>query len=436
MKIKLIILVIALVIAGGAGYLIADAYSDGRTVASFVLSRAALDLGARSEVKPLTNVIRHGSLELSYNGEDGIYLGGKAYFSDSEIMLEGLKTNATGTDIDADVRICDDYIYLTERNILEDTYGIARGEAASDLEASIFAPDSGSKYALTDKEYSALHSLLSDYDKDGDLTDYVCERLKEILISNAAFTTKITDEKRVTEVILTCDGTARVLTELYEFLSSDGRMRKLAEKIDKIETTLTGGAEGSFIAAYDDYLAIMGGSVKSISDSLSGNYEKLITLSLTSSKYTLALRSAALIFNGETVLTLDAGEAGLRRSDEITVSAGKKQFIYETDELDRTVRASLRDGVTGGAIMQLSADKNSGTYTLTAGETAIGGKLDSELLKTDLTLDYISSPKGYESVKLSLTVREVDVMPKALQFAGIDEITDADVKRWIDKIYD
>ena len=141
-------------------------------VATRAVAGAVDDFSARKEFKPiidtLSSAFEYGSMDVSFknlteNGGDywdkETSFMGKLYFSKNAMLLDDVNLTLNGERISGEAYVSDEYIYVKEDNILKGTCGVYLPEFEYELKNSIFAPDSGSKYALDRDTYDRIITL-------------------------------------------------------------------------------------------------------------------------------------------------------------------------------------------------------------------------------------------------------------------------------------
>ena len=255
MKTKLVAIILSAVLLLGGAAVGLTVYNN---TPEFVARNAILgmfqDLIKRDEINPLYNMITQGSLEASVSeftedGEDLLEdtsIAGKLYFSKEAFMLENADVKLFGGDFHAsgDIYLSDELIYIKEDHILGGAYGITPKELSADLRSSIFAPDSGSEYAIPDEEvFDAITETSDSADLDAMKKDaekllkkYIKQAWK-IICDDAEFDSETTDvrlngEKKTVRVVtidVDTDAMASMLRDAYDFLKNDGDVVKFIE---------------------------------------------------------------------------------------------------------------------------------------------------------------------------------------------------------------
>ena len=112
-------------------------------------------------------------------------------------MLNDVNCKIDGIAISGSAGITNDLIYISEEHILKDAYGIKISSLAEDLKASIFAPDSGSKYRMDKKTYDKIIEFLErdsdseEFKKDAtNLIKKISEKIIDIINDNTVIKTE------------------------------------------------------------------------------------------------------------------------------------------------------------------------------------------------------------------------------------------------------
>ena len=255
-KIALII-VLAIVLVGatiaGLIYINSPAIVTARAIKGGIT-----DLKNRDEISPFLKTLKRGSVEFSLSNikEDGEAINanasGKVYFSERNkaVMLSDVELKYESFKVNGEAYLSSKEFYVEENNILKGAYGAEFEDLATELSKSIFAPKSGSEYALDQEIYDKLIDILENLDEGKKMTKdakklakSILKDIEKIIIDNADVESGITRERLL-------DGKAKVR---LIHISIDSRDIEDIE-IDILNYLLDSEELENFIDEYEDTL--------------------------------------------------------------------------------------------------------------------------------------------------------------------------------------
>ena len=459
---KLIIAAIAIVlVVGGVLVGIAIYNNQPNVVVRNALLNTIEDLGKRDEIAPVANMLEKGSLEFKaetdgdtfpLGGED-ISASGKMYFSKDAFMLDGLKFKyGDEISLTGSAYVSEDLIYVQNKEILDGTYGVVRGEMAKAFKKSAIADEIPEEYI------DLVMQILEDYDngKDQDLKKdlekYVEKYVKTAVLAlekNADYEAetdevKINGEKvsaRVIEVTIDGDTLAAIIEAVGEELESDKKLRKLVlDYADDYEDYLQeyGILEDDLDEMYDQLVEAVVDSADLVEDLL----EEEIVIRVVTAKTSAKLMQLSVDYDKETLFTLDIGRAGIKKTntislnvaDMVTVKYNIKTNTSKAYEAELTYQLDGEKKAT--TLGKISVDHKKETFKLTIPEADItaSGKFSSKNGVTTITLNKITGAVEIkEGFKLTLVIDENDKMPKpASKVTNVFKITEEDIEEFAD----
>ena len=459
---KLIIAAIAVVlVVGGVLTGIAIYNNQPNVVVRNALLNTLEDLGKRDEIAPLANMMEKGSLEVKaeVDGDEfpmideDINASGKMYFSKDAFMLDGLKFKyGDEISLTGSAYIDEDVIYVQNKEILDGTYGIVRGEMAKAFKKSVLAEE------IPEENLDLIAQILEDYD-DGkdlelkkDLEKYVEKYVKiavKALEENAEYEAendevKINGEKvnaRVIEVTINGETLAAIAEAVVDELANDKDLRK----------TILGYAEGyeEFLQdegileddledMYDELMETLEDSVDSVEELL----EEDIVIRVVTAKTSAKLMQLSVDYDKETLFTLDIGKAGIKKTDTVSLTIADMatvQYNIKTND-SKAYEAELTFKLDGEkkatTLCKISVDHKKDTFKVSIPEADIvaSGKFVSKSGVTTITLNKITGAVELkEGFELTLIIDEKDKMPKPeSKVTNIFKITEEDIEEFSD----
>lgn len=490
MKRKLLIIIAAVVLLVGVGIGIGVAvYSNQpENIAIGAVQSALNDIVDREEIRPVYNMLQKGSLavsvdEIKLENQDmltGGRLEGKLYFSPDALMLRDAKITYKGIEADGNIYLSDKFFYAEEKSIVGGAYGAPLKDLADDLRGSIFAYGSGSEYAMTDEElYNTLVAALEtsgnkalrrDAEK---LLEKHSAKIWNIFCDNVDFEKESDDVRlngektavRVVRITIDDRAMANIITDLYEYLVEDESIPKFLDKYSDTLLPLMENAYGIRIndtdtlgEFYEETLANMADKVERHCDEIETSIlPKSIIIEIITKKTSNDLLKLSVELSGYpswSNFSIDFGKQGIKKTNEIRLTANYKNISYTVTENNKKAYTAIIK-VDKTEFATVSIERSRGEYSIEWGDREDGylikGTIDSKRGKTSLTVDKVirsyaedATWLGFDvleyrqdtyKTKISLVIDESDRMPSApKRYDRITEITDADVKSWLDTL--
>ncbi len=466
MTIKMIAATAACVTVVGGGVTTTAVVNSPKVVTANAISSMIEDVFAREEIEPVYNMLKGGSLEMQVSEVkekdvdllNGTSCSGKVYFSKDALMFEDLKMQYGNFKIDADLYLSQDTVYISEEEILDGAYGIKMDTLAEDLEDSIFAYGSGSKYSIPDKELyetlvegleGATNSKKATKDAKKILKKYLKKAVK-IINKNVEYSSEGEkeslngDKKNVRVITVTMDEEALsdIIYEFYEFLVEDEALINHFEKYeDQYSAFVTGmtGEYDSMAEWYEDILDEAEDTIEDLCDEIADarNFPK-VELTLYTPKAQAKVLKMELDVGKKNVFTLDFGTKGVKKTDMVTLEVYGEEITYEIKKNDsKSYKASLE--YEGEEIMGISVNRSKGTFNFEAGEYQVKGRLENRSKQIYIAIEEIVESYGQReytyTTDLEILITEKDKMPSIPKdFDTIADIKERDVDRVIERI--
>ena len=477
-----IVVVVAVLGIAVAGYWFLN---SPEVVAYRALRMAAIDFTEREEIEPLLNTFKKGSAEFNLNkitkGNEVPFDGqasGKLYFSSNAFtgnafMLSDFTFKYDSIDINGDLYISDEEIYVDESQVLQGAYGAKLDELADDLSKSIFAPSSNSQYALDQETYDIIIKTLESledndvFSKDSKkLSKKVGKDISKIIMSYAETNSEIkevtidgkTMEVRIITFSFDAAAKQSIIRDVYKYLCES---EDIAEFIDENEDTLAPmleniygiKCEGSLRSEYTKWLTDAEDDVEKLCDKL--KYSNTSDVTLTTNKKGVKLLKLELA-SKDTSISLDFGSEGAKEADEIKLVTSDFSITYaiqDNDSSQRKMTLTLQLGHVTLLKSVLSINYSDERYTLVLSGRAtdtvdfrisISGSISKKGKTTTFTVDsleilYFEGARIQDTtfnLDLSVTLNTTDKMPKPImQYQSITVITDQDVHNWKAKLF-
>ena len=458
MNIKMIVAAAACVTVAGGGVTGAVVANTPKAVTSNALSGMVEDVLARQEIEPLYNMLKQGSLEASLSSvkSDGVEqlqnasISGKIYFSKDAFMAEDVKVKYGSLNIAGQAYISSDLIYVQEDNVLGDAYGINIKSLAKDLEDSIFAYGSGSKYAIQDEEaYEKLIETLDqslkfdkmrkDLEKIG--KKYV-KKIAKIVMNNAEYSSETKNEKlngtkeKVRVITMEIDGEvmSNIISEVYDFLLEDNSLVKHFEKYEdeySLVTSSSLGDDKTLAEWYAETLENCEDQIDLLCDSVEESFSD-IELEIATPKMQAKALKLTLKMEREELFVLDFGAKGAKKTDKVTLEVDGSKYTYEIKE-DTSKKYKAVFECDGEQMASVNVDRKEGEYKLLIGSSyKVEGTLEKKGKNIQLTVDAITDEKlgSQLTTDLTLNIKTKDKMPKAPKdYKTIADITEKDIDK-------
>ena len=507
-KVIIIIIAAVLVLAGGATF--GTVYNQPENVAIRSFADAFDELLSRDELSVVESVVDGGSVSFDLDevthlveeeneyasdetlfGANGETLIGKLYISPDELFLKNFEYYDGNIDIIGEAYVSDSLIYVNETETFYASVGIEIDNLKKQLEDSIFAYDSGSKYSLkkltdmTEDEYEKLLDSLDTSDdktelaKDArDLLEHIVKSAWDVIKANAEFESEIANvsvgahKKSARLITMTVDVDAmKLIIEEFctEVLAEDKKIEKFIKKYEDTLSKLDLYDEDE----YTSFLEYYSGEIEEIRvnkvyeiearlDSV--NYEavkvELITPIVNSNLLKLTVD---LIYENEDtgkitdeeIFLLDCGPEGIKDSGDIRIACGDTdiRYIVSQNDSDAFICKLYQNGekmlefknnkVTNKFALVFSV-KDVNSYEVTEREILGSIEQDNDVYNIKVT-KYIESLWFYDRDKLlevneykldlKLYVSTDDEMPDTpTDYVTIDEIEELDIKAWKTKL--
>ena len=491
MKAKLLLIIIVIVVialAVGGTVVAVTILKEPAVVATNALGGLAKDALERDEIKPFCELFTSGSIEASLdgmkvNGYDSFgdsSISGKLYFSEDAFMLRNVKVNLADGDVklNGDAYISEDVVYVNEQEILGGTYGINFSSLADDFSNSIFAADSGSVYALDKETYDAIMKRLDNVSENKmmqrdleKLSRRVFLDLWEIVLDHAELSSEVVEidlsgkSSKVRLISITIDSLAmqNIIRAAYEYLCES---KEIVAFIEKHEGALYGmldvlypydwDAYGSLAELYKKRMSELSDTVEDLCKELESDFRAL-SINIATSRISGKLLKLWIEDELETVLSIDCGQKGMRKTDTVTIEAGEVKIVYKVDKKGfKKLGASIAIESHNQEIeFSISIDKKEGTYTANfthvkneknyyLTEWVASGNIATKRSTTTFTIDKVNYKhrinnssdwwNRYE-LECEVTVKLEDEMPMPRKvYKTVADITEEDIENVVKKL--
>ena len=447
-------------------------YSPQATAINAVVG-ATKDFAKRDEISPLYQMLKEGSLEFSasevkQNDEnllENSSLSGKIYFSKDAMMYENINIKLSNLlDISGNMYFSNDLIYIEEDTILNGAYGMKPKNFVSDLENSIFAADSGSKYAMDEDLYDAILRSgnavdLNEMEKDLDkLLNTYTREMWLIVCKYAEFDSNTKNvnlngtkkSARVITVEVDAEAMANIIEDAYDYLANDDQILEFIRDHESVLTLVFGemydaSEYGTLADAFEEVIQDLAPDVEDLCNEIEDNKDTFETLEfeIVTSKFSAKLLKFTLNVKGVEVFTVDLGEQGMKNTDQITLKSFDSEIVYSMNKYETRSVATLK--VDDEKIMSVTVNHNRGTFKLETDTCTISGMLEhnEEEDTYTLTLDkinaitYTTSGKEVEEeyeTDVKIVIRSEDTVPAApTAYNRLPDITEEDMDALIKK---
>lgn len=496
----LIILASVLVVVTGAITAVITVSNAPSNVLARAVTDFTEDILERDEIVPIIKTLKNGSVELAFTGikkedEDSYdtsrQIKGKVNFSKDAILLSDVNIKQDKNSIVGELYLSKDYFYINEEKILKGTYGIEYSDAENQLNNSIFAPQSKSDYALEQSAFDALVSVINYYEIYDDISKDMKKIAKKlgkklwgIIVDNADISKKNTDMRingdknkvRLIELTIDADALENIFLDAVDYLRDSKEVEKFLDKYDDILSpilaTLTEGEVDSIKEMYYDFFSNNEEAIDDFCDEISNNFETL-TLKIATPKSSAKLLKLEVVYDKTSMITLECGTKGIKKTDKITLTAGDLEISYQVKsndkkkfdavcniclegdeeyEISATIdKANEKYKVTQKTMYE-SYDYNYGEDYTSTYEYIISGKFSQKGNKTTLSVDNVKyvynkqyknnslyNKESEEKIKLKceIVIATKDKMPSHKKnYYGLSDITEKDIKAWAEKFED
>ncbi len=490
MKKLLIAIIVVSVLVVGAIVGVSVYANSPKVIVRNSMGNALEDFIDRNEVEPVVNMLKKGSLEISASSEIENMkgeLGGKIYFDKEEIYFENFFVESDNIEISADAYFGRDYVYITNEEILDGTYGIVRGDLAESFKNSIFALGSGSQYEILDIEtYNTMVDLLSDIDNDVDkdlqkdyekLVKKYAKFLMKTLEKHAEYEKEKDDVKlggefkraRVITVSIDEKALASIIKDIYEKIEDDDDLEdfviKYGEYILSYNRSDVVSGDINIEEEYEDMLDKFEQFVEeeldkdSIEDTLGDFKVEFDVVTATGSSKLLQI-SCTLKSEGakQELFTLDFGKKGIAKTDLISLDLLDGRVIIEYEVTENTSKeyigkmtVSTSDSAMYASsdkneyeVFRLSIDKKKDEFKLIIpleegeyDDIIVRGDLISKIKKTTITINKIEiGDEAFDDFEIKIVIDEKDSMPKPVKknkVTNVFSMSEKDVENIIGK---
>ena len=323
-----------------------------------------------------------------------------------------------------------------QSSLLDQVYGVDRTKIEENLPKSVFAPDSGSAYALDEENYAALMEALiaskaapaEALENTGDATALV-EKYGSILVeaisgklkNEAGFETITigTEEVRamVTSVTLDTDAICGIVESILSEAAQDEELKALAAAyFDQRGVYEVAGMTGEEMAAemWENMDAFTQETVASIQEAAVGLSGKMYMKGAAP----VAVALVVTVQDDPLSIQLTLGEEPLKSGEvSLVVTAGDVEMIrmayevVENTEETYAARFSFSEGETDVLQFALAWDKIASAYVISTSvdgvPMSLAGTVTQEEDAIIVTLDTIN---GVDMGEISLTLREGDTV--------------------------
>ena len=466
-------------------------FTSPEVVAAKAITKFAEDFAKRDDVSTLVNIVDGGSVEASVSSilwkyglpweseellQDGAALSGKIYFSDNAVMLEKIKLGNKENSISLNAYLSDKLFYVKEDNILKGAYGAEYDTLAENFKNSIFAYESGSDYAITDKE--AYDSIIKYLDNpiSNEMKDEVekiaktyTKEIYKIIRENAVFESnnkeiEIGDDvftAKVISIIITEENIEKSLREIYDYVKNDTSVINYIEKYeatfeiylnysDLAEDDDTLGA----VEMYEKYIDELDESIDNIVKQMKEDKESQdICLEIITKKGSSTLTKSTINIGGKETFTLEIGADGIKKTNEMSIYAEDQEISYKIERNDQNgYTADLMVNLDKIFSIDIDLEKENFEvmYMINGDGATVSGSISSNNNITTIQANNIIIKETYCSniftgemsektnqyeTDLKIIINENDKIPSIpTDYKTIDKIKDEDVELWIKNI--
>ena len=353
----------------------------------------------------------------------------------NSLAAMALQMEADGTALDLSIFGSQTACAL-QSSLLDQVYGVDRTKIEENLPKSVFAPDSGSAYALDEENYTALMEALiaskaapaEALENTGDATALV-EKYGSILVeaisgklkNEAGFETITigTEEVRamVTSVTLDTDAICGIVESILSEAAQDEELKALAAAyFDQRGVYEVTGMTGEEMAAemWENMDAFTQETVASIQEAAVGLSGKMYMKGAAP----VAVALEVTVQDDPLSILLTLGEEPLKSGEvSLVVTAGDVEMlrmayeVVENTEETYAARFTFSEGETDVLQFALAWDKIASAYVISTAvdgvPMSLAGTVTQEEDAIIVTLDTIN---GVDMGEISLTLREEDTV--------------------------
>lgn len=376
-----------------------------------------------------------GSVELKIDVE-GVYLDARLavdFANNLAAMAWQMETDGTALDFSLFGSMTD---YVLQSSLLDQVYGVDRTKIEENLPKSVFAPDSGSAYALDEESYAALMDTLiaskvayAEAPEDtGDATalaekygSIIVEAISGKLKNEAGFETITIGSQEiramVTSVTLDTDAICGIAESILSEAAQDEELKALAAAyFDQTGVYEVTGMTGEEMAAemwenMDEFTQEAVAYIQEAAVSLSGKmYMKGVS--------PVAVALVVTVQDDPLSIQLTLGEEPLKSGEvSLVVTAGDVEMlrmayeVVENTEETYAARFSFSEGDTDVLQFALAWDKIASAYVISTAVDGVPMSLSGTVTQEEdaiiITLDAIN---GVDMGEISLTLREEETV--------------------------
>ena len=430
------------------------------------------DFSERSEIKPIQNVLTKGSLETSFSKleQDGnplvenVSVSGKMYFSKKAFLLQDLDICVDDTKIHGSVYASNDLLYVSEDHFLGGAYGIVPETFTTDLRDSIFAADSGSKYAIPDEEFYnmlmessdpiAFENMKKDAKKilkkyEIQLWRIVCDHAEITSVSKYVNFDEWDRSVRVLTIEMEPRELAAIIEEFYEYIEDDSAVVEFLEKYESlllpsIEYVYGDIEKNSLADAYEKLLDDAEDSVDEVCDNLKATKDGLLEIEIATPKFSTKMLKMTVKLYSQEMFSINFSEKGVKRADKIAINAFDSKIVYRVENKYDTKTVTTLT-VDEKDVLAITVNRARETFQLNTEDFSVSGKMQTEDEKTVLAVEKISfydtnatnekTVTEEYTTDLQIVIRQKDKMPEApTVYKKISEITEDEVDGWLKKM--
>ena len=376
-----------------------------------------------------------GSVELKIDVE-GVYLDAKLavdFANNLAAMAWQMETDGTALDLSifGSQTAC-----ALQSSLLDQVYGVDRTKIEENLPKSVFAPDSGSAYALDEESYAALMDTLiaskvayAEAPEDTGDTTALAEKYGSIIVeavsgklkNEAGFETITIGSQEiramVTSVTLDTDAICGIAESILSEAAQDEELKALAAAyFDQTGVYEVTGMTGEEMAAemwenMDEFTQEAVAYIQEAAVSLSGKmYMKGVS--------PVAVALEVNVQDDPLSIQLTLGEEPLKSGEvSLVVTAGDVEMVrmayevVENTEETYAARFSFSEGDTDVLQFALAWDKIASAYVISTAVDGVPMSLSGTVTQEEdtiiITLDAVN---GVDMGEISLTLREEETV--------------------------
>ena len=426
----------------------------------------------REEISAAYKMLERGSVFVSVDkieedGDDyldGITFSGKLYFAQDALMGEDLTLAYGGKDLVGSVYLSNEMVYIYEKDILKEGFGVEFSELSNDFKNSIFSSSSESAYALPE-EISKLFEENADMDQAQmqenatEIVEKYIKKLYEIFCEHAVFVSENEEVKlggnkisaRVITITIDGDAIINILSDMHKFMEEDSAVTDFLEEY--------GDTLGSFfelsmvesedlIDLYGDLLEEFEEVIKEMDDDdMEGALEIEVVTPKRSSELLALNATISLDGHDRELFSLDFGGKEIAEADVIRFESGGGSLVYEVKENDETgYKATLE--INDEEYFSVSLDREKQTYEVVVGDGydsyIIEGTITTSRGTHTITVDKVTESwysyyweevrENVYETEITVVIDEMDPIPDVPEnYSRISDITEADVDAWVDR---